>query len=118
MLMLWKSLLSGKRQKAISIPHTTATQMGTDWRYNDEQVERLVEMFQGNRDSYEYLGGPPRRHRRKDRRGRLHHVGRHAPEGICLECPREGLQDGVHRQLRSPLDAYVLRGGLYPGAQL
>ena len=58
MLMLWKNLLSGDRQKAISIPHTTATQMGTDWRYNDEQVERLVEMFQGNRDSYEYLGAP------------------------------------------------------------
>ncbi len=58
MLLLWKQLLSGGEQKAISIPHTTATQMGTDWRYNDEQAERLVEMFQGNRDSYEYLGAP------------------------------------------------------------
>ena len=58
MLLLWKELLSGGEQKAISIPHTTATQMGTDWRYNDEQAERLVEMFQGNRDSYEYLGAP------------------------------------------------------------
>lgn len=58
MLALWKELLSGGEQKAISIPHTTATQMGTDWRYNDEQAERLVEMFQGNRDSYEYLGAP------------------------------------------------------------
>ncbi len=58
MLMLWKELLSGGEQKAISIPHTTATQMGTDWRYNNEGAERLVEMFQGNRDSYEYLGAP------------------------------------------------------------
>jgi hypothetical protein len=58
MLGLWKELLSGGEQKAISIPHTTATQMGTDWRYNDEKAERLVEMFQGNRDSYEYLGAP------------------------------------------------------------
>ncbi len=58
MLMLWKELLAGGRPKAISIPHTSATQMGTDWRYNDEQAERLVEMFQGNRDSYEYLGAP------------------------------------------------------------
>ncbi len=57
-LLLWKELLSGGRQEAISIPHTPATQMGTDWRYNDEQVERLVEIFQGNRDSYEYLGAP------------------------------------------------------------
>ena len=58
MLLLWKELLSGGRPKAISIPHTSATQMGTDWRYNDEEAERLVEMFQGNRDSYEYLGAP------------------------------------------------------------
>ena len=56
--MLWKELLVGSRPKAISIPHTPATQMGTDWRYNDERVERLVEIFQGNRDSYEYLGAP------------------------------------------------------------
>lgn len=58
MLVLWKELLAGGRPKAISIPHTPATQMGTDWRYNDERAERLVEIFQGNRDSYEYLGAP------------------------------------------------------------
>ena len=57
-LELWKQLLAGGEPKAISIPHTSATQMGTDWRYNDERAERLVEMFQGNRDSYEYLGAP------------------------------------------------------------
>jgi len=57
-LQLWRQLLDGGRPKAISIPHTPATQMGTDWRYNDERAERLVEMFQGNRDSYEYLGAP------------------------------------------------------------
>lgn len=58
MVQLWNELKSGGKLKAISIPHTTATQMGTDWRYNDEEVERLVEMFQGNRDSYEYYGAP------------------------------------------------------------
>ena len=58
-LELWRQLLSGgDRPQAISIPHTSATQMGTDWRHNDERAERLVEMFQGNRDSYEYLGAP------------------------------------------------------------
>ena len=56
--LLWKSLLAGGTPQAISIPHTPATQMGTDWRHNDERAERLVEMFQGNRDSYEYLGAP------------------------------------------------------------
>jgi len=56
---LWRTLLGGKQKPdGFSIPHTTATQMGTDWRYNDERVERLVEMYQGNRDSYEYFGAP------------------------------------------------------------
>jgi hypothetical protein len=56
---LWKTLLGGRdKPGSFSIPHTTATQMGTDWRYNDERVERLVEIYQGNRDSYEYYGAP------------------------------------------------------------
>ena len=59
MVGLWEALLGGEsKPTAISIPHTPATQMGTDWRYNDEKVERLVEMYQGNRDSYEYYGAP------------------------------------------------------------
>jgi hypothetical protein len=58
MVRLWKELLPGNKRRAISIPHTTATQMGTDWRYNNEEAERLVEMYQGNRDSYEYYGAP------------------------------------------------------------
>ena len=58
-LELWRKLLGGKEiPDGFSIPHTTATQMGTDWRYNDERVERLVEIYQGNRDSYEYYGAP------------------------------------------------------------
>lgn len=57
-LTLWQQLLEGGRPKAISIPHTPATQMGTDWRYNEQRAERLVEIYQGNRDSYEYLGAP------------------------------------------------------------
>ena len=59
MIGLWEALLGGaSKPTAISIPHTSATQMGTDWRYNDERVERLVEIYQGNRDSYEYYGAP------------------------------------------------------------
>ena len=59
MIGLWETLLGGSaKPTAISIPHTPATQMGTDWRYNDERVERLVEIYQGNRDSYEYYGAP------------------------------------------------------------
>ena len=42
----------------ISIPHTPATGMGTDWRDNDPEVEPLVEIYQGDRVSAEYEGAP------------------------------------------------------------
>ncbi len=38
--------------------HTSATNMGTDWRDGDTEVEPVVEIFQGHRQSYEVLGGP------------------------------------------------------------
>ena len=47
-----------KRYNGISIPHTPATGMGTDWRDNDPEVEPLVEIYQGDRVSAEYEGAP------------------------------------------------------------
>jgi hypothetical protein len=47
-----------KRYDGISIPHTPATGMGTDWRDNDPAVEPLVEIYQGDRVSAEYEGAP------------------------------------------------------------
>ncbi len=47
-----------KRYDGISIPHTSATNMGTDWRDNDPEVEPLVEIYQGDRISSEYEGAP------------------------------------------------------------
>ena len=47
-----------KRHGGISIPHTPATGMGTDWRDNDPEVEPLVEIYQGDRVSAEYEGAP------------------------------------------------------------
>lgn len=38
--------------------HTTATSMGTDWRNNDPEVEPFVEIFQGDRNSYERPDAP------------------------------------------------------------
>src|SRR5262249_8739699 len=38
--------------------HTSATGMGTDWRDNDPEVEPLVEIYQGDRMSYEKEGAP------------------------------------------------------------
>ena len=51
-----------RRRNGFSIPHTTGRTSGTDWRDHDPQVENLVELFQGMRDTYEYPGSPrPRR---------------------------------------------------------
>jgi hypothetical protein len=38
--------------------HTSATNMGTDWRDNDPQVEPFVEIYQGDRMSYEHEDAP------------------------------------------------------------
>jgi hypothetical protein len=42
----------------ICASHTSATGMGTDWRDNDPQLEPVVEIYQGDRNSYEYPGAP------------------------------------------------------------
>jgi hypothetical protein len=46
----------------ICAAHTSATDMGTDWRANDPKVEPFVEIYQGDRDSYEHLGAPRAAH--------------------------------------------------------
>ncbi len=38
--------------------HTSATSMGTDWRDSDAVVEPIVEIYQGDRMSYEMEGAP------------------------------------------------------------
>ena len=53
--------------------HTSATSMGTDWRDHDPKVEPLVEIYQGDRMSYEIEGAPLRAfncHCSRCRRGR------------------------------------------------
>ena len=47
-----------KRYGGIAISHTSASNMGTDWRDNDPDVEPLVEIYQGDRVSAEYEGAP------------------------------------------------------------
>ncbi|EDY17229.1 hypothetical protein CfE428DRAFT_5247 [Chthoniobacter flavus Ellin428] len=42
----------------ICASHTSATDMGTDWRNNDPQVEPFVEIYQGARQNYERPGAP------------------------------------------------------------
>jgi hypothetical protein len=43
---------------AISAPHTSATDAGTDWRNHDPVVEPFVEIYQGARQDYEMPGAP------------------------------------------------------------
>ena len=53
---LWEIL--GNR-KAITIPHhPAAANLPTDWSYHNGEFERLVEIFQSCRGSYEYAGCP------------------------------------------------------------
>jgi hypothetical protein len=51
-----------KKYNGIAISHTSASNMGTDWRDNDPQVEPLVEIYQGDRVSNEYEGAPKAAH--------------------------------------------------------
>jgi hypothetical protein len=53
---LWAAL---RGKKAISIPHTTAwANKQVSWDYNDPDIERVVEIYQGLRSTYEYSGAP------------------------------------------------------------
>ena len=47
-----------RKNGGITMPHSSATAQGTDWRDNDPEVEPLVELYQGYRTSYEYEGAP------------------------------------------------------------
>jgi hypothetical protein len=54
-LMLYDYL---KEHNGICASHTSATGMGTDWRDLNPVFEPFVEIYQGHRQSYEYLGAP------------------------------------------------------------
>ncbi len=53
--MLYRYL---KELGGICACHTSATGMGTDWRDNDPTVEPLVEIYQGDRMTYEMEEAP------------------------------------------------------------
>ena len=47
-----------RKYNAIAFRHTTATNQGTDWKDHNNELEPLVEVFQGHRVVYEHEGGP------------------------------------------------------------
>jgi hypothetical protein len=57
---LWK-LLRDHGHRTITIEHTSAGGMGTDWSVYDKidtKFENIIELFQGSRESYEGVGAP------------------------------------------------------------
>jgi len=47
-----------KHFDGLCAPHTSATDMGTDWRNHDPEVEPFVEIYQGDRNNYERPDAP------------------------------------------------------------
>ncbi len=45
-----------RKYKGIAMPHTSGTDMGTDWADYDPEVEPIVEIYQSDRNSYECEG--------------------------------------------------------------
>ena len=85
--LLYESL---RRTGGISIPHTPGSQMGTDWRDNDPEVEPVVEIFQGDRISYEHPGAP-----RAPRSAEDKPIGGYREEGFLWSAYRKGYRLGT-----------------------
>lgn len=85
--LLYESL---RRTGGISIPHTPGSNMGTDWRDNDPDVEPVVEVFQGDRVSYEHPGAP-----RAPRSADDKPIGGYREDGFLWSAYRKGYRLGT-----------------------
>jgi hypothetical protein len=72
---------------AICSSHTSATDMGTDWRDHDADVEPVVEIYQGCRHNYEHFGAP--RSPTADTQ-----IGGYKPKGFVWNALEKGYQLG------------------------
>ena len=79
-LMLYEYL---RKFDGIVASHTSATNMGTDWRDNDPTLEPVVEIYQGDRQSYE-MPGAPRSITQKDA------IGAWRPKGLVSAAFEKG----------------------------
>lgn len=81
------------RTGGIAISHTSGTSsMGTDWRDNDPEIEPVVEIYQGARNSYEALGAP-RVHSQKEPPGRA--PGGFQKAGMLWNAYKKGYRLGI-----------------------
>jgi hypothetical protein len=67
--------------------HTSATEMGTDWRDNNPQFEPVVEIYQGHRHNYEHRGAPRSATARTQ-------IGGFRPAGFVWRALRRGYRFG------------------------
>ena len=80
-----------RQYDGICFSHSTATSQGTDFRDWDEELEPLVELYQGYHASYEYEGAP--RAESDDLRVTVH--GRYEPGGFWWDALEKGRRLGV-----------------------
>ena len=73
----------------ICASHTSGTNMGTDWRDNDPEVEPVVEIYQGLRQNYEHEGAPGSAKGVKDS------IGGYKKAGFVWNAWRQGYKLGI-----------------------
>jgi hypothetical protein len=78
-------------RRGIATSHTSHTNMGTDWRDNDPELEPVVEIFQGARTSAEHEGAPLSP---TEKRTELH-AGGYRPLGYVWNAWKKGYKLGV-----------------------
>ncbi len=83
--MLYRYLL---QFDGICAEHTSATDMGTDWRDNHPVAEPVVEIYQGCRQNYEYLGAPRSAKKAEES------IGGWQPAGFVWEAFKKGFRLG------------------------
>jgi hypothetical protein len=80
-----------RQNKGLASSHTSATNMGTDWRDNDPDLEPIVEIYQGARTSGEHEGAPLAP---TEKRTELH-AGGYRPLGFVWNAWAKGYKLGV-----------------------
>ena len=80
-----------RKYKAIAMPHTSGTNMGTDWADYDPEVEPVVEIYQSDRTSYECLDC----WRAADPNVEAKQFGGYRPEGFVSVAWEKGYRLGV-----------------------
>ena len=80
-----------RKNNGIATSHTSATNMGTDWRDNDRDLEPMVEIYQGARTSGEHEGAPLAP---TEARTELH-AGGYRPLGFVWNAWAKGYKLGV-----------------------